>query len=96
MRYEVYGIYNTEGTNYQVGVKPTQAAAIRLTEKVAPTCKFWAILVKSRKFSYPSEIISGFRGGPPLRATMLMMPNPKYGNPILCQDDAKRFWETFK
>ena len=90
MRYEVYGIYAPMGANYLVGVTKSLKTAIALADtgvnKV--NCKAYAILVKERAQSYPSSIMTGMVGGPLLRDTSLMMPNPKFGNPITNARDA--------
>jgi hypothetical protein len=91
MRYEVYGIYNNNGVNYEVGVARSLKGALEISKQVSHNCKHFAILVKSRKYSYPDEILSGLRGGPLTRATMLMSPN-KYGNPIQNETDGKNYW----
>ena len=94
MRYEVYGIYSEDGVNFQKGVCRSMKSALSMAQLLPLTCKFFAVLVKSGRHSYPYEIISGLRGGPPTRATMLVSPN-HYGNPISHEEDGKRFWKDF-
>ena len=98
MRYEVYGIYNDSGTNYgPIVVAQSMRCAIKQAKEVVSlNCKYWAVLEKQRKNSYPYSIVSGLRGQDATRATMLFMPNPKYGNPITSSDDGAKYWTPTK
>lgn len=93
MRYEVYGIYNEDGVNYFSAWARSMKKAIELTKKVSQSCRYWAILEKEREHSIPYGITVGERNGPPIRTTMLVEPSKRFGNPILHEEDGKRYWK---
>ena len=96
MRYELYGVILPGGTNTFIKNFSSLKKALAESENINSNIyKTFCILEKMGKYTIPLMATSGYVGGPPLRSTCLVMPNPKYGNPIKNSEDGENFWKTW-
>ena len=96
MRYEIYGVYSSMGTNDFLGVARSYKSAVRLALEALPSpyIPVYAILKRKCSASAPLAIYTGRAGQLPHRVCALGRSSHGIANPLENPAEGPGFWST--